>query len=208
MAQDHLALSILATLRQQSLSALLFSSLVLYYCTWIIYARYFHRFHDIPGPYGASISRFWLAGSVLSGKAEHIQRDLHKRYGNLVRIAPNEISVADPEAVKIIYNIKSGFTKTDFYPPFAPNISPLGDHFSQLDEKIHAEHRRFVNSAYSMSSILESEMYINACTDIFVEKMTRIAKMDQQIDFGEWIQWYVKLMPACWQINPLCLELY
>jgi hypothetical protein len=31
--------------------------------------------------------------------------------GPLVRIAPNEVSVSDPAAVKIIYNIKSGFTK-------------------------------------------------------------------------------------------------
>jgi hypothetical protein len=71
--------------------------------------------------------------------------------------------VSDPGAVKIIYNAKSGFTKTDFYPPFAPNISPHGDHFTQLDERKHSERRKFVNHIYSRSTILESEAYINAC---------------------------------------------
>lgn len=108
-----------------------------------------------------------------------------------MRIAPNEVSVADPEAIKVIYSVKSGFTKTDFYPPFAPGISPHGDHFSQMDERKHAERRRFVNSTYSMSTILEGERYIDACSEVFMEKMARFAETGREVDFGEWIQWCV-----------------
>ena len=190
MAQHEGLLSYLLTQTQrQSLPALVLGSIALYCCSWAVYARYLHPFHDIPGPFLASISRLWMGASVLSGRAEHTQRALHQKYGPLVRIAPNEVSVADPEAIKVIYNIKSGFTKTDFYPPFAPNISPHGDHFSQLDEKKHAERRRYVNATYSMSTILESEQYIDACSDVFMEKMARFAESGQAVDFGEWIQW-------------------
>ncbi|KAJ9646253.1 hypothetical protein H2204_000916 [Knufia peltigerae] len=132
----------------------------------------------------------WIGSAVSSGRAEHLERALHKQHGPLVRIAHNEVSVSDPSAVKIIYNIKSGFTKTDFYPPFAPNISPHGDLFTQLDEVKHADRRKYVNAVYSMSTILESETYINACTDVFLEKMERFAAESKEIDFGEWIQWY------------------
>lgn len=31
--------------------------------------------------------------------------------GNIVRIAPNELSISDPEAIKIIYGVNSGFIK-------------------------------------------------------------------------------------------------
>lgn len=156
---------------------------------WIIYCRSFHPLAGIPGPFAASFSRIWIGSAVAGGRAEHLQRALHKKYGHLVRIAHDEVSVSDPSAVKIIHNIKSGFTKTDFYPPFAPNISPHGDHFTQLDEAKHAERRKYVNAVYSMSTILESETYINACTDVFLEKMERFAATGSEIDFGEWIQW-------------------
>ena len=179
----------LTYIQHQSLPTLLLSALTLYTLSWLLHTRLLHPYSDIPGPFLASLTRLWLARSVLSGKAEHAQRDLHKKYGPLVRIAPNEVSVADPSAIKVIYSIKSGFTKTDFYPPFAPGISPHGDHFSQRDERKHAERRRFVNATYSMSTILEGERYIDDCGDVFLEKMARLAKTGEVVDFGEWIQW-------------------
>ena len=160
-----------------------------YEILWIIYCRFFHPLSDIPGPLLASFSRLWMGFSVIGGRAEYTQRELHKKYGPLVRIAPNEVAVSDPSAVRIIYNIKSGFTKTDFYTPHAPKISPHGDHFSQLDEVRHAQRRKYVNSIYSMSTILESEKYIDACSDVFMEKMKGFAKKGEIIDFGEWTQW-------------------
>jgi hypothetical protein len=156
---------------------------------WILYCRLLHPFSDIPGPFLASFSRLWIAASVAGGQAEHTQRALHKKYGQLVRIAPNEISVADPHAIKTIYSIKSAFTKTDFYTPFAANISPHGDIFTQRDAIKHAQRRKYVNSIYSMSTILESEAYIDACSDVFLEKMATFARENKEIDFGEWIQW-------------------
>lgn len=158
---------------------------------WIVYCRLLHPFAGIPGPFSASFSRLWIGSAVAGGGAEHLQRALHKKHGPLVRIAHDEVSVSDPSAVKTIYNIKSGFTKTDFYPPFAPKISPHGDHFTQLNEAKHAERRKYVNAVYSMSTILESETYINVCMDVFLEKMERFAATGSKIDVGEWIQWYV-----------------
>ena len=165
------------------------TGLFVYEAAWILYCRLFHPFSDIPGPFLASFSRLWIAASVAGGRAEHTQRSLHKQHGPLVRIAPDEVSVADPSAIKIIYNVKTGFTKTDFYPPFAPNISPHGDHFTQLDEAKHADRRRYVISVYSMSTILESERYIDDCCDTFVRKMSKFAEQRATIDLGEWIQW-------------------
>jgi hypothetical protein len=40
-----------------------------------------------------------------------------------------------------------------------------------------------------MSTILESEAYIDACSDVFLEKMATLARENTEIDFGEWIQW-------------------
>ena len=70
--------------------------------------------------------------------------------GPIVRIAPDEVSVSDPQAVHLIYGVKSSFRKTDFYDPFAPKNSSNGDLFTMRDEKLHTERRKMVNSMYNM----------------------------------------------------------
>lgn len=37
--------------------------------------------------------------------------EAHKKYGPLVRIQPNHVSVADPEAIPVIYSMTGGWLK-------------------------------------------------------------------------------------------------
>ncbi|KAL4948676.1 cytochrome P450 [Aspergillus filifer] len=164
--------------------------LVCYLFAWTLYTRAFHPLKDIPGPFWASVSRFWLGYAVSTGEFVNILRRFHEKHGPLVRIAPDEVSVADPSAVKIIYGAKNGFSKTDFYAPWAVGITPHGDHFAQMDDTKHAARRKLVNSVYSMSSVLESEEYIDNCIDLFMEKMDRFSKTEEKIDLGKWVQWF------------------
>lgn len=50
--------------------------------------------------------------------------DLHRKYGDVVRIAPNEVAVADLAGVSQIHKIGSGFLKSDFYTKLTPNREP------------------------------------------------------------------------------------
>lgn len=76
-----------------------------------IYRRYFHPLSKYPGPFLASITRWWMVREIFSGAHEKHIRALHKKYGPIVRIAPNEVAIADPNAVKVIYSTGGGFTK-------------------------------------------------------------------------------------------------
>ena len=107
-----------------------------------------------------------------------------------MRIAPNEVSISDPDAPKVIYAVNSGFTKTDFYDPFASHISPNEDLFTQRDEKVHAYRRRFVNNLYSLSSLLESERYVDSCTEMFMSRLDEFATSTAKMDLGMWLQMY------------------
>ncbi|KAH8801441.1 cytochrome P450 [Xylogone sp. PMI_703] len=157
---------------------------------WGVYSYFFHPYSDLPGPFWAKISRFWLVVQVLKGNIDKKQRELHRKYGKIVRIAPNEVSVSDPEAVRVIYSVNSGFTKTDFYNPFASHISPNEDLFTQRDEKLHAYRRKFVNNLYSLTSILESEQYVDDCTHMFITRMDEFAISGKSMDLGIWFQMY------------------
>ncbi len=75
---------------------------------------------DIPGPLLARFTRFWSFFEIYKGTFELTNIKLHKRYGPIVRIGPNEYSIDDVEAPKTIYGHGSNFVKVRFL-----KISPL-----------------------------------------------------------------------------------
>lgn len=71
----------------------------------------FHPLREIPGPLLARFSRLWYLFAIYKGNFELTNIELHKKYGPIVRIAPNEFSIDDYEAAKTIYGNESAFVK-------------------------------------------------------------------------------------------------
>ncbi|KAL2840339.1 cytochrome P450 [Aspergillus pseudodeflectus] len=160
--------------------------LVFYELGWIIYCRFFHPLRSIPGPLLASVSRLWIVRQAATGHLEQTQRALHCKYGSLVRIAPNEVICSDPAALKTIYGHISRFTQSDYYDAWAaPNDIGYPGHFAARDEKLHTEQRRIVNNLYSMSSILNSEPYIDSCMETLTKRLYDIADQSAPVDLGK-----------------------
>lgn len=68
--------------------------------------------YRLPGPFLASLTDFWRLFKVSGGHYHQTLIDLHRYYtSDVVRIGPNAVSVADPEAVNTIYGLKKGFVK-------------------------------------------------------------------------------------------------
>ena len=159
-----------------------------YLSSWIIYTLYFHPLSRFPGPTFACISRFWQIYELLQGHSECTHRSLHAKHGHLVRIAPNELSCSDPEAIKLIYNPNTPWMKSDWYDGWhRPGVKyqPL---FTETNERVHAGRRRIVNPVYSMTSVLESEAYIEHCGALFLKGILEAADARQVVDLGTWIQ--------------------
>lgn len=70
--------------------------------TVAIWRRYFSSLSDIPGPFLASITRLWHIKVIIAGNQNIVSSKLHERYGHFFRMAPNEVSIMHPEAVKKI----------------------------------------------------------------------------------------------------------
>ena len=98
-----------------------FKSIPLYYSiplillffaiVFIVKRRYLSPLHRFPGPFWASVTRWWLVREVFRGDHEKNMLRYHARYGPIVRISPFEVAISDPEAIKTIYGHTSGFTK-------------------------------------------------------------------------------------------------
>lgn len=61
---------------------------------------FFSPLKHVPGPFWASITRLWYLKAIIDGNQNEQLQQLHEKYGKFVRLAPNEISVTHPDAVK------------------------------------------------------------------------------------------------------------
>jgi hypothetical protein len=160
----------------------------------VVYRIYFHRLHGIPGPAVASCSNLWRLYQAWKRRPELVHLALHEKYGPLVRIGPNAISVSDPKAISIIYALNGGFSKSDFYTvqQTLKKGTRLFTLFTSTDEKFHAKLRRAVSNAYAMSTLVQFEPYIDSTTHAFLNQMkSRMSgKPEILINLSTWLQWY------------------
>jgi hypothetical protein len=79
----------------------------------------FSPLSEVPGPKYTLFSGIYLMIQEFAGKRREYIHELHKRYGSVVRLGPNEVSFTSSEAMKEIYSSGgSGYDKTEFYTLF------------------------------------------------------------------------------------------
>lgn len=73
----------------------------------------------VPGPWYTKVSSLFLKYHEFTRNRRLWIHSLHQRYGPVVRLAPNEVSFANLEGMKEIYQSGgSGYDKTEFYDLF------------------------------------------------------------------------------------------
>lgn len=65
----------------------------------------------IPGPFLAKFSNFWRFYNHYGQTHIETQKELHKKYGDVVCLGPNTVSVADASLLKTIYSTRGTFLK-------------------------------------------------------------------------------------------------
>jgi hypothetical protein len=69
----------------------------------VVYRVTFHPLARIPGPRLAAISNVWYGRQIAKGRMAQLGPELHKKYGDVVRVGPNEVWFNTPEAFDQIY---------------------------------------------------------------------------------------------------------
>ncbi|KAF4834326.1 Cytochrome P450 monooxygenase gsfF [Colletotrichum tropicale] len=145
---------------------------------------------QIPGPWIARYSPIWRMMFVWNGDAHERYRELHAKYGPIVRTAPNVVDISDPSAMFTIYGIGSKFLKSAFYHTLsmAYEGKNMPSMFSTTDPEEHKALKRPVAQKFSMSSIRTLEYLVDPCSQIFTDAM--LDMQGQVVDLGNWVQWY------------------
>lgn len=118
---------------------------------------------------------------------DHIE--IHKRYGPIVRIAPDEVSFSSPHAAREILAAGKGFHKTDFYWVFPPPGNP--DIFTEIREDVHSVKKRYASHPYSMASMHLCADYIEDTERLFMSKLDRMCESpDRFCRLGDYLHYY------------------
>ncbi|KAJ5348301.1 uncharacterized protein N7506_001554 [Penicillium brevicompactum] len=159
----------------------------IYYVGLIVYNIYFHPLSHYPGPKSMAATRIPYMRMVLKGQCPQQTLALHQQYGNVVRIAPNELSFADGDAWKPIYGTRVGHGQkrkdTRFYPPTAGGAPSI----IQSNDADHSRFRRLLSHAFSDSSLRGQEPIIKTYVDLLMQRLQeRIATGNNVFDLMTW----------------------
>ncbi|KAI5964991.1 hypothetical protein CANMA_003502 [Candida margitis] len=119
-------------------------------------------FWNLPGPYVNRVSYIPALNEQRKGSWIETVYKLHQKYGPIVVLSPNEISVYGPEYVKEIYT--RNFPKSTFYANFTNHGH--NNIFSSLNNKQHLNYKKIVMKLYNNGTIKSPE---NKTREILIE---------------------------------------
>ncbi|SPQ24146.1 bf063f20-0ead-4d8d-8658-a664e452a012 [Thermothielavioides terrestris] len=162
-------------------------------CSWHL-LRKFWKLRDIPGPFWAKLTDLYRAGIVKTGRSHEIFQAYHQKHGALLRLGPNMVSVADPAEIPVIYPMRPGFPKGEFYDAFIPYIkggSAPPAIFTARDEELHKRIKSPVAPLYSLSNAVKSEPFIDEVLDVLFDQLdARFEKSQATFDLADWLQFF------------------
>ncbi|KAI8964797.1 putative cytochrome P450 [Daldinia sp. FL1419] len=137
----------------------------------------------IPGPWYTLWTEIVLKHKVITGQRPQWVHSLHDKYGTVVRISPQEVSIQDPNAVQEIYRIKNEFLKSKFYSDFLPGYQNI---FSTVDVNFHRRHRRLLASEMSESGLVQHRPTVENKVRMAIEGMAEEMKRRGATDVHRW----------------------
>ncbi|CAG5186751.1 uncharacterized protein ALTATR162_LOCUS11693 [Alternaria atra] len=143
---------------------------------------------NVPGPILARFTRLWELHLLFKDDFATANIALHKKYGSIVRLAPNRFSIADGEAAKVVLGHAGALDKSNYYnafgPPFKTNM------FTETQISVHGKMRRPVAQLYSNTNLLSFEPFVNTCNKILTNRLKEHARLGHRFDVRELMQFY------------------
>ncbi|KAF7317072.1 Protein kinase domain-containing protein [Mycena chlorophos] len=113
-----------------------------------------HPLANIPGPFVAKISKTWMGWVAMGGKQHLYYQKLHLRYGDVVRVGPNELSFANKDAIQPMLG-SGGMTKSKWWNGRMPRHRKLPSLLGLRDPVEHARRRKLWARAFTRAGLEE-----------------------------------------------------
>jgi len=129
-----------------------------------VYRIYFHPLAGFPGPRFSAFTRLPHNFAVWTGRTHKYTLALHDKYGDVVRVGPDELSFVNPDAWRDIYSQGRGYDKAaqGSAPPkhwtwYGKSSNGVAHLVEEENLEAHARVRSVFKSAFSDRALKEQE---------------------------------------------------
>ncbi|KAK4442703.1 Cytochrome P450 monooxygenase abl2 [Podospora aff. communis PSN243] len=171
-----------------SSASLLGAAIILSVAALIIRRYFFHPLSKYPGPFWSAVSDVPVAASLLTGKNHIHLKQLHDKYGPVVRVAPNELSFCSPQAYEDIYGFRSYDEPMEKDPIWIGALMTMNGEvgISYAPRDVHARQRRAFSHPLSNSSIMQQEPLIQEHMHRLIARLGDLEAAGKPANFTDW----------------------
>ncbi|KAF4633926.1 hypothetical protein G7Y89_g4186 [Cudoniella acicularis] len=167
------------------------NSFLLYHFSRAIYNVFFHPLRHFPGPLLARASRLMWSYHTFNGDLTKYTTECHRKYGDTVRIAPNELSYTKSEAWPDIYGHRLANGQGNLPKPTHGRRPPVNGVNSMIaaNEEDHRRMRRLQSHMFSEKALAAQEPLITTYIDLLVSRLHEQARTPET-NIVDIVKWY------------------
>jgi cytochrome P450 len=148
--------------------------------------RNYLKLRHIPGPFLAKFTDLWRWHSMNN---THFYgptlMKLHERYGRLVRVGPNFVSVSDPAAIGTVYGTSPVWKKGPSYEVIiGVSNGRLVHSLITMNETQQSAVMKGIGSAFTPNAVLDYEPFVDQSAALLVAALEE----RYSVDMGKWMQ--------------------
>ena len=132
-----------------------------------IYRLFLSPLNKFPGPFFARLTQFHTVYRNRRLNSHHQLAKLHQKYGKIVRIGPNDLSISDHQGTLVISGPHGTCTKGPWY----EGDYPLQSMHTTRDRAHHDRRRRVWAPAFSDKALRGYETRIKVYNDLLVKQI-------------------------------------
>lgn len=160
-----------------------------------MYNSHLHPLAKTPGPRSWACSRLPFVWSLLRGTIVHDVERLHRRYGPILRIAPDEVTFASDEAWHDIFMPRphhQPFLKDPTWWRTQPR-QPMSL-ISAIAPDQHARIRRALAPGFTLRALKAQEPILHLYANLFIDRLRDIVSekpgKEMTLDIGPWFNFF------------------
>ncbi|UKZ77543.1 hypothetical protein TrVFT333_005266 [Trichoderma virens FT-333] len=163
-----------------------FVAWALYHLSIGFYNLTLHPLAGYPGPLLARSSTLWYARALARGTIAQDLLALHDKYGDTVRITPDEISFIDPKNWKEIYGYRGGKVEMIKDPRYHDTVKPTPTILTG-DYDQHNYYRKVLSAPFSEIALKKNEHILHEFVDKWVYRVKEVGQNGtKRIDATDW----------------------
>ncbi|OAA36091.1 Cytochrome P450 family protein [Metarhizium rileyi] len=148
----------------------------------VIYALFLSPYKNVPGPKLCKVTRYWAVYHDLRLRRIDKIYEWHRKYGDVVLIAPGEVSVSNAALTREIYGSTGRHPKSNYFDNFLMyGQRPI---FCILDVKEHRQMVKRTFAFYQSTSVYKQAMLQPVWTNVrkFLDQLKTITKVQSTVD--------------------------